>query len=296
VTRKLASQLVLAVFALALMLAPVATVLATNVGSGYHWGRKTSQFTLQVGDNVGGGWDKFLSDALKDWNKNGTVTLKEVGGKTGTQNCNPTEGMVEVCNFNYGTQQGWLGLTRLFFNDKGDHVDSATVQLNDSFFEQNNGQYNSDAARRHTICHELGHTIGLDHVGNGSCMNDSPSAVFNNLKPINKDFNELERIYDHKDSSVTVGGTQKKQKNKKQKDKKQNEKGDEKKNKKNKQDKGDDKDNKRKKHRKRTTAESFFDPTSLPAVPSGLDSAETEIVQTLDDGGTVITFITWAEE
>ena len=208
--------------------------------------------------------------------------------------------MVEVCNWNYGTQEGWLGLTRLFFNDKGDHVDSATVQLNDSFFEQNNGQYNSDAARRHTICHELGHTMGLDHVSNGSCMNDSPSAVFNNLKPINKDFKELARIYDHKDSSVTVGGTQKKQKNKKQKDKKQKNKNDDgKKNKNKKKDKDKDDKKKNKKNRKssnRTTSQSFFDPTSLPAVPSGLDSSETEIVQTLDDGGTLVTFITWAEE
>ena len=280
-TRKLAHQLVLAGFAMALLLAPVATVLASNVGSGYHWGRKTTQFTLQVGDDVDGVWNKFLGNAIQDWNKNDTVTLKQVSGGTGAQNCNATTGMVEVCNWKYGTQEGWLGLTRLFFNDKGDHVDAATVQLNDSFFEQNNGQYNSDAARRHTICHELGHTMGLDHVTTGSCMNDSQSAVFNNLTPTSKNFKKLAQIYDHKDSSVTVSGTQKKQKNKNQK--------------------GNDKHkkNKGKKNRKsgqRTAAESFFEPTSLPAVPSGLDSSETEIVQALDNGGTMVTFITWAEE
>ena len=56
-TRRLAQQLVLAAFAVALLLAPLATALATNTGSGYHWGRKTEQFTLQVGDNVDGGWN-----------------------------------------------------------------------------------------------------------------------------------------------------------------------------------------------------------------------------------------------
>ena len=108
--------------------------------------------------------------------------------------------------------------------------------------------------------------MGLDHVSNGSCMNDTASAVFNNLKPINKDFKELERIYNHKDSSVTVGGTQKKQKARSKKTRSRKKEQDGKKNKNKK---------KNKKNRKGRTdlGESFFDPTSLPAVPSGLDSS-----------------------
>jgi hypothetical protein len=201
---------------------------------------------------------------------------------------------VQVCNSSYGRQEGWLGLTRLYFTDRGDHVDAATVQMNDSFLNTDT-QYNSEAARRHTLCHELGHTPGLDHVSSKSCMNDSQQAVFDNTVPINKDFRQLERIYKHKDSSTTVAGKQKKQKKQKKKkqdgkDQDRNKKDRDGKNKKNRDDRKRDRD------RKRAGTEGFFDPTALPAVPSGSDASETVMVETLDDGRKVVTYITWAEE
>ncbi|MGH8009413.1 MAG: hypothetical protein ACREQ3_20675, partial [Candidatus Binatia bacterium] len=214
---------------------------------------------------------------------------------------------VQACTWHYGTQQGWLGLTRLYFNNGGDHVEAATVQMNDSFFD-GNGQYNSDAARRHTLCHELGHTPGLDHVSTNSCMNDSQQAVFNNTQPNNRDFRDLERIYGHKDSTSTVAGKQKKQKNKGKKDRKrkQKDKDKDKKDRKDRdrdhnRDRDRDRDKKRDRDRKRDRkdragSESFFDPTSLPSVPSGLDETETVTVERLDDGRKVVSFITWAQE
>jgi len=272
---------VMAAFAVALLLAPLATVAptaATETG-GFHWARKSSQFTLQVGSNLSGPWPSILKQVVSDWNKGETVTFRIVGGGTGAQECRPVTGRVEACNWRYGTQVGWLGLTRLYFNDRGDHVQSATVQMNDSFFSTNS-EYNNDAARRHTMCHELGHTTGLDHVGTKSCMNDSQFAVFNNLHPINKDFNRLARIYNHKDSTTTVAGAQKKDKKKKKK----------KSGKKNKRKAARDR------KRARAQSEGFFSPTSLPSVPSGLTGSETMTVESTDDGRKVVTFITWAEE
>ena len=260
----------------------LAPALAGDTPSGYHWARKQFQFTLMVGDDVSNGWDSRLRQAIDEWNENDTVTLKEVKGSTNPQRCSPTDGMVEVCNGNYGTQDGWLGLTRLYFNDAGDHIESVTVQLNDSFFDQNGGHYNSEAARRHTVCHELGHSMGLDHVGTNSCLNPSEDSVFHNLTPINKDFHTLAKIYDHKDSTTTVAGKQKKAKDK--------------------SGKGKHKHHKHKKgsqttsHRGQTKREGFFSPTALPAVPSGLNGSDTEIVQRLEDGSKVVSFITWAKE
>ena len=76
--------------------------------------------------------------------------------------------------------------------------------MNDSFLNDRGGHYDSDAARRHTLCHELGHTIGLGHPDTRSCMNNSQHAVFNYLKPIGSDFRELKRIYGHRDRETTV--------------------------------------------------------------------------------------------
>jgi predicted Zn-dependent protease len=196
----------------------VAAVLLADLGAGlwhapgamaqsaapYHWARKQSHFRLRIGDDVDGDWNAYLRAALDDWNQNEAVTLIEVDGSTNPQNCDPVSGTVQICDWMYGTQTGWLGLTRLYFNNRGDHIDAATVQLNDSFMYAPNSPYNSDAARRHTICHELGHTLGLDHVATTSCMNNSQEAVFNNVAPLNDDFRELRQIYAHEDATRTV--------------------------------------------------------------------------------------------
>jgi hypothetical protein len=300
VKRRLAQQLVLAVVAAALLAAPMASWLPNDANASrtpghFHWARKQSQFTLQVGDNVDGGWNSMLTRVVSDWNKGDTVTFRVVSGATSQQECRERTGTVQVCNFRYGTQDGWLGLTRLYFNDRGDHIDAATVMMNDSFFEAN-GQYNSESARRHTLCHELGHTPGLDHVSTKSCMNDSQQAVFNNLAPINRDFRQLERIYQHKDSTTTVAGAQKKQKNKKKKKKQDSKNGKKNRNQDRQQARERLRERKRA-QRERAGAESFFDPTALPSVRSGLDDAsETVMVETLDDGRKVVSFITWADE
>jgi hypothetical protein len=209
-SRRLAARVVISLV--------VASMLLTDLGVGiwlaprataqmapaYHWARRQSHFRLRVGDNVSGDWNAYLRAALSDWNQNETVTLIEVDGSTNPQYCQPVPGRVEVCDWWYGTQMGWLGLTRVYFNASGDHIDAATVQLNDSFLYAPNSPYNSDAARRHTLCHELGHTLGLGHPETTSCMNNSQHAVFNYVTPINEDFRDLRQIYEHQDAARTV--------------------------------------------------------------------------------------------
>jgi hypothetical protein len=281
VTRRLSQRFVMAAFIVALLLAPLVTVapIAASDSGGFHWARTSPQFTLQVGSDLDGPWPGILNEVVADWNKNETVTFKVVSGGTGPQECRPVTGRVEACNWRYGTQEGWLGLTRLFFNESGDHIEAATVQMNDSFFDTNS-QYNNDAARRHTMCHEIGHTTGLGHVSTGSCVNDSQEAVFNNLHPINKDFNELARIYNHTDSTTTVAGAQ-------AKDKKDNKK---------KSDKKSRKKRNRNRRQSRAQSEGFFSPTSSPSAPNGLNGSETMTVESSEDGRKVVTFTTWAKE
>lgn len=286
--------------ACAFLAAPLSQVLssvASENTNSYHWARQQTPFSLQAGNNMSGSWNNLLREAMNNWNKGDVVILKEVAGDTGAQNCAARDGTVQVCNWKYGTQEGWLGLTRLFFNDAGDHVDSATVQMNDSFFDQSGGQYNTDAARRHTICHEMGHAIGLDHVDTTSCMNNSQYSVFNYVTPINKDYKTLARIYQHKDSSTTVAGNQKKEKKTKNEKTKKNKKGNNKKGKN--QEARDARRALNKKNRAQkegARSSSFFDPTVMPATPSGLTGDETVTIEHLDNGGVVVSFITWADQ
>src|SRR5215213_5647769 len=271
VSRRLVQYLVIAGLAAALVLGPLTVTLA----SGYHWARQQSQFTLLLGDDVDGVWDGVLQRAVSDWNKGDTVTFQIVGGGTGPQECRPNTGRVEVCNWRYGTQEGWLGLTRIYFDASGEHIEAATVQMNDSFFDTNS-QCNNDPARQHTMCHELGHTPGLDHIDTSSCMNDSQYAVFNQLVPINKDFNQLERIYSHSDSTTTVAGKQKKTK----KDEPKNKKG-----------KGG------KNHRKRRQDDQRMrdQHAGVERINTERAASETMMIETLPDGRKVVNFITWAQ-
>jgi len=199
---------------------------------------------------------------------------KVVGGGTGPQECHPTTGRVQVCNWRYGTQEGWLGLTRLYFDDSGEHIEAATVQMNDSYFDTGS-QYNDDAARLHTMCHEMGHTPGLDHIDTSSCMNDSQYAVFHQLVPIKKDFAELERIYRHKDATTTVAGKQKKVKKDKPK-----------------KGKGGKKD----RRGRRDTRQARDQHTGGESIHREGSASETMTVETLSDGRKVVSFITWAPD
>ena len=200
--RRFGHPFVLALLAIALVVVPATVSIAGTSAANYHWARTQSRFRLEVGDNVSGNWDRLLRRTLADWNKNDTATLNKVSGRTDPKKCRPVTGRVEVCNGNYGTGTGWLGLTRLYL-DRG-HIEAATVQMNDSFLNARGSKYNTKDARRHTLCHELGHTIGLDHVDTRSCMDNSEDAIFNNLKPIHRDFRELKRIYEHRDDETSV--------------------------------------------------------------------------------------------
>jgi hypothetical protein len=264
---------------LATVAVPLASVLpssASSANGNYRWAVKQTPFTVMAGANLTGDWSGIMSTAVKQWDKNDTVTIKKVSGSTNAQSCSPTTGRIEICNSMYGTQEGWLGLTRLYFDERGNRIDAATLQLNDSFFNQKNGQYNNYDARLHTMCHEMGHTIGLEHVDTTSCMNDSQYAVFHYVKPINKDFRDLARIYKNTDSYTTVDGKQDNQKKDKKK-KKKNKKHGKKNNKKN-QDSRD-----KTKHRKKR------------ANSEGIETRETVEVERMADGTTVVTYITWAE-
>jgi hypothetical protein len=133
------------------------------------------------------------------------VRPKIVRGATTGANCDKKDGTVQVCDSDYGTSTGWLGLTTLDFN--GDKITAATIKINDSFFDLR--QYDDPVAKRHTMCHEMGHAFGLDHVPTRSCMNDSAQAIFTNDTSINRDFKTLDQIYSKQNaraSQITTAG------------------------------------------------------------------------------------------
>ena len=195
-----------------------ATAEASHSWGGYHWARTANPFTLKLGDNVTVAWDAHLSVASADWSVSGVLDTTIVPGSAG-RNCKATPGMVQVCNAKYG-KNGWLGIAQIWIS--GSHITQGTAKMNDTYF--NTSKYNTQAWRRLVMCQEVAHTFGLGHQDEafnnynlGTCMDytNAPSGgiVGNfNYGPSNEhpnlhDYEELDIIYGHLDTTTTVSAS-----------------------------------------------------------------------------------------
>lgn len=209
----------LAVLLTLFVFAALATVTsADHSWGGYHWARQSNPFTIKTGDNVTAAWDPYLDEAIIDWNLSVSLDLLEVAGGTNPKNCRPTLGRIEVCNSKYGNT-GWLGIAQIWITG-GTHITQGTTKLNDTYF--NTAQYNTPAWRRLVMCQEIAHDFGLDHQDEnfnnpnlGSCMDytndpDGGPGGASETDPSNEhpnlhDYEQIELIYAHLDSTTTIG-------------------------------------------------------------------------------------------
>lgn len=202
------------VFMLVLMLALVAFPASVNAGhswNNYHWARTANPFTIKVVDSMTGGvansaanWDENLDVAISDWNASSVMNVvKEAGSDASNtrKRCAAISGKVHACNANYGNN-GWLGLAQIWAS--GSHITQGTAKMNDSYLASSS--YN-ETARQHVVCQEIGHDWGLTHQDESgadlnTCM-DYADAL-DNPSPNNHDYQQLETIYAHLDSSTTI--------------------------------------------------------------------------------------------
>lgn len=192
---------------------------ATHSWGGYHWARTTSPFTLKLGDNLtSADWKAKLAQASLDWNNPQTfqttspVTTTIVSGSAGSS-CSMKTGTVQVCNKTYG-KNGWLGLASINIT-AGIHITQGSAKMNDTYF--NMSQYNNTNERLHVMCQEIAHAFGLDHQStNGSSQNTCMDYFSNtgvnagstlSTKPNAHDFEQLNTIYTHFDSTTTVAAS-----------------------------------------------------------------------------------------
>jgi hypothetical protein len=182
-------------------------VSANHSWGGYHWARTSNPFTLKLGDNLSSNWKPYLGTTSSDWSTSTVLDTTVVAGGATGRNCKATTGRVEVCNGAYGNN-GWLGIASISVSG-GVHITKASVRVNDTYF--NTSTYNTSAWRNMVMCQEVGHTFGLDHQDEnfnnanlGTCM-DYTSNPSTNQHPNAHDYEELEIIYAHLDSTTTVG-------------------------------------------------------------------------------------------
>lgn len=191
---------------LALLSAPFA--FADHAWGSYHWARTSNPFTLKLGDNFTSNWDPYLTTAAADWSLSSVLDVIVVASGKNPKTCRPTAGRGEVCNAKYG-YTGWLGIAQIWIS--GSHIAQGIVKVNDTYFATQT--YNTPAWRQLVVCQEVGHLFGLDHQDEittntnlGTCM-DYTRDPSSNQHPNAHDYEILETIYAHLDSSTTLSQT-----------------------------------------------------------------------------------------
>lgn len=195
----------------AVLLLSATIVSADHSWGSYHWARKSTPFTVKLGDNLSSAWDPYLATASTDWSQSSVLDTTIVTGNTRPKLCRPTSGRIEVCNATYGNN-GWLGLAQIWVN--GSHITQGVAKVNDTYF--NKAKYNTPAWKRLVLCQEVAHAFGLDHQDEdfsnpnlGSCMDytSDPDGPPSNEHPNAHDFEQLEAIYTHLDSITTLSSS-----------------------------------------------------------------------------------------
>ena len=184
---------------LAVLAAAPAT--ASHAWGNYHWARTSNPFTVRVIDANTSNWDTHLNVAIADWDKSTVMNVvREAGAEQ--KRCRAVAGKAKSCNGTYG-QNGWLGLAQIWVS--GSHITQAIAKMNDTYFSM--PQYNVPYKRQHVMCQEIGHDWGLGHQDEsgadlGTCMDYASSL--DNEHPNQHDYDQLETIYSHLDSTSTL--------------------------------------------------------------------------------------------
>ncbi len=202
--KKVVSGMVMAVaVVLTAVAAQAGTASANHAWADYHWARKANPFTLKLSSNLSTSWRPYLKTTSSDWSASSVLDTTVVTGTKSPKTCRPTTGQVEVCNARYGTT-GWLGLAQIWLS--GSHITQGTAKMNDTYFLQ--APYNTPEEKNHVMCQEVGHTFGLGHQDEsgaalGTCMDYSMHA--GSQHPNAHDYEQLQAIYAHLDTTTTVG-------------------------------------------------------------------------------------------
>lgn len=201
------NRLAVAAVGAAVALGASMTANAAHTWNNYHWARNTSSFTLQVIDSNTSNWDDELALAVSQWSQSTKLDLQVTSFDDSSRTrklCRAVAGQVRSCNASYGNN-GWLGLASINIDSSG-HITQGTSKMNDSY----STSFASQDERRHVMCQELGHTLGLGHTSEdgssqGTCMDYSQSP--NSTAPNAHDYDQLLSQYSHTDSynSYTIG-------------------------------------------------------------------------------------------
>eukprot|EP00956_Cyclotella_meneghiniana_P017349 scaffold28190_cov70-Cyclotella_meneghiniana.AAC.3 len=158
--------------------------------------------TLQVLNNLeeGSDWHQYFDTSVIDWN-DGTPDAVNLYLRYSAYDadCRAVRKAMKVCNGNYGPTD-WRGVNQILLQDE--YIITSLAKMNDYYLEGTNM-----AQKQYTMCHELGHGLGLGHTDEnfynkdlGNCM-DYTEKPQNNMHPDESNFRKLEEMYGNIDGT-----------------------------------------------------------------------------------------------
>jgi hypothetical protein len=149
----------------------------------YHWNLDTVKYI----DSLSSNWDPLLVQTVADWNAGvDNIELKIKPGQSGNKvrkKCAPADKAIRVCNFPYNAP--FLGEANYQTSFSTGHIKGGRIRFDDS----------DGFPALNVVCHEVGHTLGLDHRPgadfNKTCMT---SPVFF-AKPDAHDFAVVDDLH-----------------------------------------------------------------------------------------------------
>ncbi|KAL3791765.1 hypothetical protein ACHAW5_008760 [Stephanodiscus triporus] len=137
-------------------------------------------------------WQAEFEIAVDDWRESDALQLT-TERVTVDNNCNTVDGVIVVCNANFG-DTGWVGINERSY--RRGFIVSSVVKMNEYYLGDADFGH-----RRYVMCHEIGHGLGLPHTDEnpdnadlGNCLDYtfSPDA---NMLPGDVNMAKLRGMY-----------------------------------------------------------------------------------------------------